>query len=345
MRQSKVAVRESNIEALRIVAMSMIVSGHIFFHGLSHTVRQTEFYMSIESLFICGVNLFFLISGWFGMRFSFRSLLKLISTTFFFIAVNVGLLLLLGKQVGNQTYLDAIFFPISRSRYWFIMVYMALLLISPLVNSGIESLRPRVFSSFLLIFTLFNIYSCSIGGNYVSHNGYTIVQALWLYCVARWLREHKDLTDRISRKWFLIAFLFFSFCTSVGAALSLSFKWYNYNSPLVFLASVSLFLYFTRLQFSCRFLNRVAAASFGCYLLQDGLFGRSYLYKLIEKTYLEIIGAHSSAEAICICTGLFVCVVAAFWLASSLLTPIANGFSNSLYSLARRFKAKLRIAS
>lgn len=345
MQPSRITPRESNIELLRIVAMSMIVSGHIFFHGLEHTVKNTSFYMGIESLFICGVNLFFLISGWFGIRFSYRSLLRLIATTFFFIAVNIGLLQLCGVHIGCQTYIDTIFFPVSRGHYWFIMVYVALLLMSPIINGGIDALRPRVFTIFMMLFTLFNVYSCSIGGNYVNQNGYTIVQAIWLYCVAKWLRTHSDITDKLSRKWLLAGFGFFSLCSSVGAVASSSFKWYYYNSPLVFLASVSLFLYFTRLKFQCRFINRLAAASLGCYFLQDGLFGHRYLYSFIERSYFAIVNTHPFVEAVSICAVLFLCVVAAYWLASSLLTPIANGFGTVLYSLAKRFKAKSRIAS
>lgn len=338
-------VRESNMEMLRIIAMTMIVSGHIFFHGLSHTVKPTSFYLGVESLFVCGVDLFFLISGWFGMRFSVRSLVKLIATTFFFIAVNIVLALSCGVDFEGQTYIDALLFPVSRGKYWFIMVYMCLLIMIPVINAGIENLPEKAFNRTLLLFTVFNIYSGWYGDNYVNYNGYSIVQAVWLYCVARWLRSNESLIDRLPRKWYLWGFLLFSACTSVAAVTASDLEWFEYNSPFVVLASVSLFLFFTRLGFRSRSVNYMAGAAFGCYLLQDGLFGIKYLYPQIEITYLSIIKTHPYVQAIAICVALFVCLVAAYWVVSLLLTPVANAFGRGLYSLLRRLRAKSSIAS
>ncbi len=346
--KARTKVRESNMEMLRIIAMTMIVSGHIFFHGLQHTVRPTAFYMGASSLFVCGVNLFFLISGWFGMRFSMRSLVKLIATTFFFTAVNIGVALACGVNLELQTYLDTLFFPVSRGDYWFIMVYMCLLILAPLINAGIEHLPERVFSNMLLLFTVFNLYIGWYGNNYVNQNGYTIIQAVWLYCVARWLRANGPLFDRLPRICYLWGFLLFSVCTSIAMMATFNFGWYRYNSPFVVLASVSLFLFFTRLKFQSRKVNFVAGAALGCYMVQDGIFGHSYLYQQIEATYLGIIKTHPYVQAIAICVALFVCLVAAYWVVSLLLTPVANAFGRGVYSLLERLKrlrAKSSIAS
>lgn len=346
--QARSKVRESNMEMLRIIAMTMIVAGHIFFHGLQHTVRPTSFYMVLESLFVCGVNLFFLISGWFGMRFSMRSLVKLIATTFFFIVVNIVLVLSCGVDLEAKTYIDALLFPVSRSKYWFIMVYMCLLIIIPVINAGIENLPKKAFNGTLLLFTVFNIYSGWYGDNYVNFNGYSIIQAVWLYCVARWLRANGSLIDCLPRKWYLWGFLMFSACTSVTAVTTSDFGWFEYNSPFVFLASVSLFLFFTRLDFRSRRVNYVAGAAFGCYLLQDGIFGAGYMYPQIEAVYISVIKTHPYAQAIAICVALFVCLVAAYWVVSLLLTPAANAFGRRVYSLLealKRFRAKSSMAS
>lgn len=338
-------VRESNMEMLRIIAMTMILSGHIFLHGLSHTVRPTAFYLGVESLFICGVDLFFLISGWFGMRFSVRSLVRLIATTFFFIAVNIVLALSCGVDLEPQIYFDTLFFPVSRGKYWFIMVYMCLLILVPIINAGIENMPEKAFNRTLLLFTVFNLYSGWYGNNYVNYNGYTITQAVWLYCVARWLRTNRQLFDRLPRKWYLWGFFLVSAGTSAVAVATSDLEWYDYNSPFVFFASVSLFLFFSRLQFRSRRVNYMAGAAFGCYLLQDGMFGHNYMYKLIETVYLGIIKTHPHVQAIAICAVLFVFLVAAYWVASLLLTPAANALGRGLYSLLKRLRAKSSIAS
>ena len=68
-------MRKSNLELLRIVAMLMIIGLYYWayncagdFYQINESVNNI-FYIVTESFFICGVNLFVLISGWlFGFK-------------------------------------------------------------------------------------------------------------------------------------------------------------------------------------------------------------------------------------------------------------------------------------
>lgn len=74
-------IRESQFELLRIVAMWMIVFYHLF---LSFTKGYEEIYPIYEGIKIplhTGVILFVLISGYFGIRRSFKGVVKLLSMT------------------------------------------------------------------------------------------------------------------------------------------------------------------------------------------------------------------------------------------------------------------------
>lgn len=89
----RVKVRESNIELLRNILMFMILVIHANFVSLpridigeltSNTVPSvTRFF--IESLGIVAVNVFVLISGWFGIRTRFKSVLSFIYQILFFL--------------------------------------------------------------------------------------------------------------------------------------------------------------------------------------------------------------------------------------------------------------------
>lgn len=328
-------LRDSNMEFLRIIAMSMILTGHVFTHGLTVSVKPTPLYSILEPFFLCGVNLFFLISGWFGMRFSLRSFVKLSATTFFFIAVNILLLLVCGVGVELKTIADSFFFPVSKGKYWFIMVYLCLLILVPFINAGIENLPKDKFGKIMLLFTFFNLYSCWGGGNYVNVNGYTIVQAIWLYCVARWLRINKGLVARIPRYWWLIGFIL---CTLVVSIVGVVWKlrYFEYNSPFIFLASVALFVYFSQVSMRNCVVNRVAGASLGCYLLQDGLFGREYFYKLMEPAYKYIMSSYQLWLAITLLSVMIISLIAAYWLVSLSLTPLCDAFSRWVTRLMSR---------
>lgn len=342
MKNASAAGRDSNMELLRIVAMTMIVCGHFFYHGFAHTLKLTETYRALAPLHICGVNLFFLISGWFGIRFTLRSLVRLVGITFFFSALNVGLLALWGGEVGGKALYDLFLFPVSRGGYWFIMVYCALMILSPLLNAGMAAMGRTTFNSFLLLFTLLTLYSCGIGGNYVNVNGYTIMQAVWLYLAAAWFRRETTVTDRVPAWCLTAGFILFSAATSLAFAMSKDYSWINYNAPLVAGASLCLFLRFTRLRLRNRAVNMIAPAAFGCYLLQDGLFGREVVYKWMESTYRSMMAAHPGVSGALTVALWLAGILLAYWCVSWLLTPAANAFGGWLGGMAGRLNRRVR---
>ena len=68
-KQPSQSVRQSNLELLRIVAMFFIVVGHVFWHGFH---QEASLHVPVRSVVIIGVNLFVLISGYFGINLRFK---------------------------------------------------------------------------------------------------------------------------------------------------------------------------------------------------------------------------------------------------------------------------------
>ena len=65
--------RQSNIEALRLLSMLMVLNLHSFWgfeHG-SGILQAVDFFR--ESTSICAVNTFLIISGYFGINWKFKS--------------------------------------------------------------------------------------------------------------------------------------------------------------------------------------------------------------------------------------------------------------------------------
>lgn len=330
--------RESGMELLRIVAMSMILCGHFMTHGLAHTVRNTQLYFILEPLFICGVNLFFLISGWYGIRFSLKGFVKIIVLTAFFVAVNLILCVTAGVDIGWKTVTDLFLFPVSRSGYWFMMVYTALLIVAPILNSAMRHMERRQFIAVVILLTFFNCYSCAIGGNYVSYNGYSFMQGVWLYCVAALLRHYEPLFLSV-RPWvYILLFMAFTGC-------NMYWHRFEYNSVLVAVPSVALFFAFAHLRFRNKAVNSIASASLGTYLLQDGMFGRSFLYRRIEENYRHLGQMPDCGAPVRMVLYLAVMFII-IWVASWLLTPVANrigdwvaGILDSLNRTLRKYFA------
>lgn len=79
--------RNCNIELLRVVAIIFIITHHCVINGyglqsglLANTLGKNElYYLSIiNSFVIIGVNIFFLISGYYGIRFSIKKFTTLV---------------------------------------------------------------------------------------------------------------------------------------------------------------------------------------------------------------------------------------------------------------------------
>ena len=85
--------RESNFELLRIVAMLMVVFLHCNYYSLGeitprlfHAEPCASFMRAfIEQLCVICVNVFILISGWFGIKASFKGAVSLLFQVFFLI--------------------------------------------------------------------------------------------------------------------------------------------------------------------------------------------------------------------------------------------------------------------
>jgi surface polysaccharide O-acyltransferase-like enzyme len=84
--------RESNFELLRIISMFLVLVVHADYFSLgapslqdcvSNPV-QSIFRIGVESISIICVNVFVLISGWFGIRFKWKSICNFLFQVFFF---------------------------------------------------------------------------------------------------------------------------------------------------------------------------------------------------------------------------------------------------------------------
>ena len=103
-----------------------------------------------EAISIVGVNIFILISGYFGISLKRKSIYNLLFEIYFY-----GMLGLIGWMVVQQTiYVDTRYFikaflPISQT-VWFIPNYFVLLIFSPMLNAFCEKYKSKYILFFIL---------------------------------------------------------------------------------------------------------------------------------------------------------------------------------------------------
>lgn len=313
--------RESSMELLRIVAMTMIVIHHFLIHGIKPENLPDNLYYLLDPFFLIGVNLFFLISGYFKVKFSLKGILKFTFVVFFFGVVNLFLLYFFNNYVSLSEVVRLILFPISSSPYWFLSVYFILIIISPVLNFFIDNLMLSQYNKFLIIFSFITIYSCGLGYNYSAHFGYSLIQCIYLYFVASYLRINKDLFKNKSKYAFLITFILLTVANSIFSYNTPNSPYFrNYNGIFILMSSFSLFIFFTRVKFKSIIINSIASAALGCYLLQDGHFGQQFFYSYMNEVYLQ---SSNLAAVLLNFSGIFI----GFWILSWILTKIENLWS------------------
>lgn len=173
------AKRWQSIELLRIVLMTLIVFGHILGHGLGDTtVELGERTVSLSPLYFYHVDAFVFISGYFGIHLKWKKFLLLISKMFVYSFVAICLAVLLKPEL-MMSMSDIIHnvYPISACGWWFMSEYLFLMLLSPIINAGMERLDKRQATIL-------------VGILYLSWFRCTYVLLLFIYILGRYFRKY-----------------------------------------------------------------------------------------------------------------------------------------------------------
>lgn len=272
--------RDSNFELLRIVCMIFIVWGHFInkfsvqtpILGLNYL--ETHFFKSFT---IVAVNVFILISGYFSITFRLARLLKLAQQTWFYSVFFLILGIFLGTHVLYPQK-DILFLcPIFSKIYWFITIYIMLYILSPALNKMSSIIPRKQFKSILLIgliiIYIWHTFSFILNsGRPIDDAGYGIINFIYLYLLGRYIRMHIDIHSNKHNFLFLYcitSIVLFVFQLSYSLILGFSFTaLFSYNTILVLLGSVFLFLFFARLDLKYNpLINNLAKYSLAIYII------------------------------------------------------------------------------
>lgn len=250
--------------------------------------------ISVESLALVCVNVYVIISGYFGIKLRTRSVLNFLFMVIFWrILVTAGLIVFSLQSIGVK---KALLLCIPGYDDWFVGSYMLLLLLSPLLNAFVEKSTPRQLWVYASAFTLFQWCLAWIYGivNQFS-GGYSAMSFIGLYIIGAAIRRSLPEVQKAVRRplviYFAISFLaagvlFISMLT-LGEYANERIKgmFGAYNGMNVLLASVALFMAFGRMSFTSPTVNRIAASSFAVYLLHMHPQVRCYYSSVCRYLY------------------------------------------------------------
>ena len=200
--------RQNNIELCRVCVMLFIVIHHCIVSGLglNETLNNggecfsssTICLIIMNAFVIISVNVFFLISGYFGVKLRAPKMKKLLEEVLFYsvaiyaVCVLIGVEKLTLKNIFKYT-------TFSINNYWFVIVYVALMFVSPVLNYAADYLKENncevqglgimFFCLCVYGYVFSNGFSEYIGIN----NGYSLTFASFLYITGRVIREKESV--------------------------------------------------------------------------------------------------------------------------------------------------------
>ena len=286
--------RLSNIELLRMVAMFLVLIVHADYYSLGaptfDEIQQeptdTFFRILFEAISIVCVNVFVLISGWFGIRPTLKGLCNFLFQSIFFLTGLYIVTLLIGtSQLSLKGLAGCIF---ATKLNWFIKAYLLLYILVPVLNAFIETASRRVFKSVLIGFFIFTCtYGWSEAADFMQR-GYTTLFFIGLYLLARYIRiytpkwaSYKASTDLMI---YIGTVLFVTLTTFLLPHLfNRAFtRFFTYVSPTTIIGAVYLLLCFTKLKFHNRFVNWCGVSCFAVFLVHVSPSTLPYFKKLFR---------------------------------------------------------------
>lgn len=301
--ENKRVTRKSGIELLRIFAMLGVIvlhynDGRAFVYANSEINRIVLWIL--ESLCICAVDLFVLISGYFLSATQKRSLLKSVELIIQVIVFKVGIYIFTIFSSNTPFSIKKLILNMIPNNY-FVVFYITLYIISPYLNNIFTAFTKAQWNKFIItMYITFSVYPTGVDlleeilgrefmglsniGAWGAQQGFNVLNFILLYFVGAYLRYNP-----ISKKipiWkqlisvgitVLVIFVWFLFTTKL-TRLELSSAWV-YHNPVVILLSALLFILFNSFSFSNRIINELAKASLTCFLFH----GMLLQYMKIEK--------------------------------------------------------------
>lgn len=285
--------------------MVLIIAHHYAVHGFN----QVEWNGPLNQIIVgilslggkLGVSCFVLISGYFMVysKITLHKLIKLIAEVWFY-SVGIALLFCVVltpvEPLGIKDLIKAVI-PIGYGAYWFMTDYVMLMLMSPILNIAIEKVDRISHRNFIILFVMiWSILPNFTKANYDCQNlGWFVI----LYFIAGYIRKYVVSTtkDHSSKHFFVAVISYIAVIASdviliwLGRTLHLDFlishagHFAALNSPLILLTSVELLIGFVKMKpRQCLWLNKLAGATLGVYLIHDNNMVRPYLWHTLLRT-------------------------------------------------------------
>lgn len=290
-------VRNSNHELLRIIAMYMIVFIHanMYLYNFCSGNMGTFFNGVVNGICNIGVSCFILISGYYGIKFDLRKLVKMECMMISYSLLETVLLyVFIPEQLQGAALLEQLvksFLPFITRKYWFYSCYVCLFLLSSYIQKLIDSLGQKELKKLLiLLLVLFSILPTFFYFEIIPDNGKGLVQMIMVYMIGRYIRLYQDI--KIPKKTvFLFLLLWIINGISHEFPIQIAGIYHHLckdNSITNLIMAVILLYMFKGFNFKSVIINKSATCVFAVFALNNSVV--NCVMKLIDNSGLQSPG-------------------------------------------------------
>ena len=243
----------------------------------------------LVSSFVCAVDVFMLISGYFSVNSLKVDLWKPIKLFIQVIVFSVGVFILrclFGTADFTFDKLIIYLLPIN----YFVILYVAVYITSPYINLLIQSLDIKQNRKLVLVLMLlFSVYPTIVDilsivlknklmglstiGIFGSQWGYTIVNFLLMYIIGAVLRRDDVVIKYLTNKCKFYLCIVIMIITYLSILFTSQDVYWYYHNPLVILAAVFIFVFFYNLKIvKSKVVNSMAQSVFTVFLMYSWFF-------------------------------------------------------------------------
>ena len=252
-----------------------------------------------------GVNIFVLITGYFSSgKIRTKKIADLIGcATFYSLALTAVAVLTGSVAFSSKMLLKAAVPLLFGDTYWFIVTYLELYILIPLLNMVVERLEGKPYRNYLLLFAGLLCILPTVVGKFIHVNdlGYNaLVWFVYLYFLGAYLRRCSlggGAWQYICGAVVMMA-IQIAACTAIAlgvgdgilGAVLVCISDYGANAVFPLTIAVAMCLGFQRIRISGgkRLLQTAGAATLGIYLFHDNANLRGWLWENVYRLTLRI---------------------------------------------------------
>jgi surface polysaccharide O-acyltransferase-like enzyme len=213
--------RNYGIDFLRIVAMIFITILHVLGKG---GVRSNSIFPStnyevawfLETLAICAVNCYALISGYVGCtsKYKFSNIVYLYLQVIFYTIVITGVFALFKPETVEITDIKKAVFPFAYGTYWYFTAYFGMFFFIPCMNFFINT-APKALAgkTVLAIIILFSILPVLFSNDmFKISDGYSMYWLSMMYIIGAYIKKY-ELNSKVKTGISLLGYFIFVIVT------------------------------------------------------------------------------------------------------------------------------------